>query len=84
MIVRYKKPAAKTLLRIQPKLAANFDARLEEIARDPEGQHPNVRQLVGREGFRLRVGDWRALFWIDYENDQLVVEAIEPRGQVYK
>jgi mRNA-degrading endonuclease RelE of RelBE toxin-antitoxin system len=38
---------------------------------------------VGREGyFRLRVGNFRALYRI--ENNAIIVTHIDPRGQVYK
>jgi len=38
--------------------------KLEEIARDPLHAHA-VNKLVEREGYRLRSGDWRALFTLD-------------------
>jgi mRNA interferase RelE/StbE len=40
--------------------------------------------MTGREGYRLRIGDWRALYRI--ENDRLVILVVDigPRGDIYK
>jgi mRNA interferase RelE/StbE len=84
VIVRYQKRALKALRRIQPKLAANFTARLEAIASAPHEAHPNVKKLSGADGLRLRIGDWRAIYWINTVTNELIVETIEPRGGVYK
>jgi len=57
--------------------------RLEEIALAPEVQHPNVLPLVGTPGsFRVRQGDWRAVFSI--EEGDVVVERVAHRREVYR
>lgn len=57
--------------------------RLEAIAAAPSAQHPNVRPLVGSSGsFRLRQGDWRAVFSI--EGDDVVVDRVAHRREVYR
>jgi mRNA interferase RelE/StbE len=33
-----------------------------ELAADPHARNNNVKRLVGRAGFRLRVGDWRMIY----------------------
>lgn len=37
------------------------------VAADPYGQYDNVTKLVGRDGYRLRVGDRRVLFELQDE-----------------
>jgi mRNA-degrading endonuclease RelE of RelBE toxin-antitoxin system len=45
----------------------------------------NVTALSGaKDAFRLRHGDWRALYWINRETQTMVVEAIVPRGGAYR
>lgn len=44
----------------------------------------DVKPLLGRPGWRLRVGDYRVLFLVDRENKVFVVTRIGPRGDVYK
>lgn len=43
----------------------------------------NVKKLKGRDGYRLRVGDWRVVY--DIHNGELVLLVIEigPRGSIY-
>ena len=57
--------------------------RLETIAATPDGQHPNVLPLVGKLGvFRVRQGDWRALFRI--EDPDVVVIRVAHRREAYE
>lgn len=42
-------------------------------------------RLQGVEnGFRLRIGDWRALYVVNEAEATVDVEDIAPRGQVYR
>ncbi len=54
------------------------------IAENPYGEHPQVTKLQGREGYRLRVGNYRVLYII--QDNQLVICVLDvlPRGQAYK
>ena len=77
--------ALNVLQRMQPKQARAMLERLRKIADDPFVNHTNVERMQGRkDAFRLRQGDWRAVYWIDREALTLKVERIAPRGEVYK
>jgi mRNA-degrading endonuclease RelE of RelBE toxin-antitoxin system len=39
--------------------------RLEAYAADPENPRHDVRLIIGQEKWRLRSGDWRAIFEIN-------------------
>ena len=59
--------------------------RLERIAADPFAKHPNVEVLKGMKGaFRLRQGDWRAVYRIDRNLDEVRVVLVDVRGSVYR
>jgi mRNA interferase RelE/StbE len=64
------------------KLAADvrrrIDGRLTELAASGKG---DVKRLKGREGARLRVGDWRANFY--EESGAIVVVAVGHRREIY-
>lgn len=80
-----EKTALKAMRRMQPKLADAIVAAMERIAADPFGDHPNALRLVGtRESFRLRHGDWRALYRIDRETQQVVLEDVRKREDAYR
>jgi mRNA-degrading endonuclease RelE of RelBE toxin-antitoxin system len=85
VLIEYKKEALKRLARMQPKLAAAFRRDLAKIAADPFGTHANAKALAGaKDAFRLKHGDWRALYWINPETQTMVIEAIVPRGGAYR
>jgi mRNA interferase RelE/StbE len=57
-------------------------AKIQQYADDPTSLSNNVIQLQGRDGFRLRVGNWRVIF----QDDGTVVAILEigPRGSIYE
>ena len=58
--------------------------RLERISVRPFARHANVKPLTGYPGtFRLRQGDWRAVYVVDRKANQMRVTRIAPRGEVY-
>jgi mRNA interferase RelE/StbE len=77
------KPALRALRSSPANVARLIRAKLDELAVDPAALRRNVRPLRGRPGYRLRVGDWRVIFELDYEERRLVVLDIGPRGGIY-
>jgi mRNA interferase RelE/StbE len=77
--------AAKKLAAMQPKVAKDILRRLEAIAENPFANHPNVERLKGqKDWWRLRKGDWRALYFVDRLNEQLAAEVVEHRSAAYR
>ena len=56
--------------------------RLERIARDPRGHHPNVERLT-EGGYRVRQGDWRAIYDIA-PNGNVEGIKVAHRREVYR
>jgi len=80
-----EKPASKGLERMPHKAALAMLERLKGIAMEPRAQHPNVKALTGfKDTFRLRQGDWRAVYRLAYEKDQMRVLVVDVRGSVYR
>jgi len=79
--ISYTKAAIKALRRMPSNTAALIRAKIEAYAQDPNSQANNVTPLKGREGIRLRVGDWRVI--MDDHGNVLAVLDIGPRGGVY-
>ena len=82
--VVYKKRAIKSLARIPAPLRERIRAALVTLAADPDTQLLDAKPLQGRDGFRLRIGDWRVLYEIDRGRLIILVIEIGPRGDVYK
>ena len=52
------------------------------LADDP--RPPNCRKLRGREGWRIRVGDYRVIYEIDDEQQVVTVFHVGHRRDVYR
>ena len=70
--------AARQWLKLSNDVRQRIDGRLTEFATIGKG---DLKRLKGRAGSRLRVGDWRVIF---YETaDSIVVVAVGHRREVY-
>lgn len=65
-------------IKLSGDVRRRIDKRLKEFAESGKG---DVKRLRGRNGARLRIGDWRLIF---YEtSDQIVVVAVGHRREIY-
>lgn len=65
-------------------LSAKIRGKIEQLALDPFVSNNNVRKLEGRDGYRLRVGDWRVIYEIHNDRITIFVVTVRPRGGVNK
>ena len=82
--ISYAKEAEKALLRMPRKTTKLIREKLDAIAVDPYANHPNAKKLQGREGYRLRVEDWRVIYKIQSEQLVIFVLKVASRGEVYR
>jgi mRNA interferase RelE/StbE len=80
--IRYNKAAIKALTRMPWNKARPIRSKIEQYASEPESMVNNVKKLQGRDGYRLRFGDWRVIF--DREGVVLDILEIGPRGSIYE
>lgn len=73
--------ALRTLLRIPRNEAERIREKIFQYAADPGSLKANVKKLQGREGYRLRVGNWRVIF--DENGEVLDILDIDSRGSIY-
>ena len=57
--------------------------KIEQLAGNPFVVS-NVKKLAGRDGYRLRVGDWRVIYEVHGDRLVIYVLAVAPRGDAYK
>ncbi|KGM87448.1 Cytotoxic translational repressor of toxin-antitoxin stability system [Roseovarius mucosus DSM 17069] len=79
--ISYTKSAIRALRRMPANTASLIRTKIEAYAQDPSDQANDVKSLKGREGIRLRVGDWRVI--MDDKGNVLAVLDIGPRGGIY-
>jgi mRNA interferase RelE/StbE len=70
--------SARQWAKLSSDVRRRIDARLTDFAATGHG---DVKRLKGRDGTRLRIGDWRVIF---YEDDgTIVVAAVGHRREIY-
>jgi mRNA interferase RelE/StbE len=70
--------AVRQWTKLSAAVRARLRTRLEAFAATGHG---DVKALKGRAGMRLRVGDWRVIFY--EEGDAVVVVAVGHRRDIY-
>jgi mRNA interferase RelE/StbE len=79
--ISYTKAAIRSLRRMPANTDQLIRSKIEAYAQDPGAQANNVKALKGRDGNRLRIGDWRVI--MDDQGNVLAVLEIGPRGGIY-
>jgi mRNA interferase RelE/StbE len=79
--IAYSNGTLKSLRRFPSNEAERIREKIEQYAGDPASLANNVKKLRGRDGFRLRIGDWRVTF--DEDKDKISVLVIAPRSSAY-
>lgn len=83
-VVSYTRQAVRQLRRMPQRMSDRIRRKVMQIAQDPYARHNNVRPLVGRPGFRLRVGDWRVLYAIENDELRILVLDVARQDEVYR
>jgi len=65
-------------LKLSQDVRRRVNARLQQFAETGQG---DIKKLRGRAGARLRVGDWRVIFY--EERDMIVVTDVGHRREIY-
>ena len=76
--IAFTPTSARQWAKLSPDVRGRIDKRLMEFATTGHG---DVKRLKGRDGMRLRVGDWRLIFYEDQET--IVVSAVAHRREIY-
>ncbi len=76
MNIQYSKQALKFLKKQDKSTQIRIISVINAL---PAG---DIIKLQGREGYRLRVGNYRVIF--DKHGEVLMIEKIDNRGQIYK
>ena len=78
--ITYRPEARKALRRMPANTALRILSKIEAFAENPASQANNIKMLQGRDGIRLRVGDWRVIMLDGVVLDVLHIAA---RNSVY-
>jgi mRNA interferase RelE/StbE len=81
--IEYTRQAVKSLAAMPSTARDLVKSKIQALAANPMGA-ANVKKLVGRPGYRLRVGDWRVIYTLESGRLVILVLEIGARGGVYK
>ncbi|HHT9119079.1 MAG TPA: type II toxin-antitoxin system RelE family toxin [Candidatus Hypogeohydataceae bacterium YC41] len=80
-VVFLKRSAEKDLNRLPAKI---HDRIVEDLISLKESPHPHgAKKLRGREGYRIRVGDYRILYVIHEKEKKVEIFSVAHRKEVY-
>ena len=76
--ISFTAPAASQWLKLSADIRKRIDTKLTVYAMKGSG---DVKRLKGRAGCRLRVGDWRVIFFED--RTSITIVAVGHRRDIY-
>lgn len=82
--IEFSKQAKQQIKALPRNVAGTIRVKIDLLAEDPFAINSNVRKLSGRDGFRLRVGDWRVLFEVSAGRLVVIILTVKPRGSAYQ
>ena len=82
--LKYRRQARNYLARLPLKIKSVIVNNLHELAANPDSSSLDIDVLKGREGFRLKVRQYRVIY--TRQDDRLIIEVVKirPRGDIYK
>ena len=67
---------------MQPQMQVRISRAILSLEKNPFPS--GCKKLKNRDGFRIRVGDYRVLYLVDVKLKQIVVGSIGHRREVYR
>ena len=81
--IEYSKQAVKYLKSLDKTLVLRILQKIEKLKEEPI-QHDSKRvEGYGEKLFRVRVGDYRILYEVDYKNNLIGIVKIDKRARAY-
>lgn len=82
MKLRVAKTALKQLLKIPYKQRLRIEDKIKILAGEPFPSQS--KKLSGRPGWRLKIGDYRAIYFIDKKKKVVIILSVQHRRDVYR
>lgn len=80
--ILYDKQPEKFLEKLDTHIASRIIGKIEVLAANPVPS--NAIAIEGEHGvFRIRIGDYRALYRINYEAKRIIIIKLDKRSRVY-
>ena len=80
----FSKQVKKFIEKQESKTKQRFKKVFLRLAENPYGTTLDSKKMQGSEFFRLRIGKYRFLYFVDEEEVVVVIEKGDSRGDIYK
>ena len=80
--IRIEKQGTKTLKKLDLETRTRVVTAIRNLAKDP--RPTGSKKMKSREGWRIRVGDYRVIYGIHDDQLLILVTKIGHRGDVYR
>jgi len=82
--IRYSKQAVNFLKSAEKKLITRILKKIETLKENPIQHDSKVIEGYEEKLLRIRVGDYRILYEVNYRNNQLGIVKIDKRSKVFR
>ncbi len=79
--IEWSRTALKELYGLEKDAIDRIISKLEQAAADPTDY---FTRLVGRDEYKLRIGDYRLIAFIIHETDTIFVRDVRHRKDIYR
>ncbi|MBI3031849.1 type II toxin-antitoxin system RelE/ParE family toxin [Candidatus Woesearchaeota archaeon] len=81
--IDYDKQPTKFLKKLDKYIAKRIMDKIDDVLLNNPVPH-DAKTIVGNHGlFRIRIGDYRALYRINYQENKIIIIKIDSRENVY-
>lgn len=81
--IQYSRQAVKFLKSLDKTLVSRILMKIEKLKHDPISHDSKIVEGYSEKLFRVRVGDYRVLYEIDYKGNLIGIVKIDKRSRVY-
>ena len=79
--IEWDEHALKSMKKLPEKISERIFKKVESIKDDP---FRYLQHYEGAKVYKLRIGDYRALLDVDFDNKVITVQVLDKRGKIYK
>jgi mRNA interferase RelE/StbE len=81
--IQYSRQAVKFLKSLDKTLVSRILTKIEKLKYDPISHDSKIVEGYREKLFRVRVGDYRILYEVDYNGNVIGIIKIDKRSRVY-
>jgi mRNA interferase RelE/StbE len=82
--IKIRKQAKRKLLSLRTSDRVRLTTAIMRLGNNPDDLTLDVKRLISKSYWRLRVGSWRVIYDRDDVLKIISIEKIKPRGDAYK